>query len=137
MTLDLSHVGLQITGTVHRNLSSTLLVERALSRGEGSLSAGGALVTQTGKYTGRSPNDKFTVRDPETAQSVWWGDINRPFTPEAFDNLHRQILAYLQGKDLFVQIACWRGRGAAARRSRHQRAAWYNIFARNIPPAQG
>ena len=133
MTLDLSYVGLQITGPVHRNLSATLLVEHALRREEGPLSAGGALVTRTGNYTGRSPNDTFTVRDPETARSVWWGDINRPFTPEAFDTLHQQILAYLQGKEVFVQD-CYTGADQEQRlavRVFNERA-WHNIFARNM-----
>src|SRR5579862_375502 len=87
---------------VHRNLHSGVLVEHAVRRGEGLLADNGALVAYTGKYTGRSPKDKFTVKDQITAELVNWGDVNQPFDPEKFDALYDRVVASLQGKELFV-----------------------------------
>ena len=88
---------------VHRNLHSGLLVEQAIRRGEGLLADNGALVAYTGKYTGRSPKDKFTVKDSVTAELVNWGDVNLAFDPDKFDALFDRVVASLRGKELFVQ----------------------------------
>ena len=72
--------GLSPSGTVYWNLSSADLVEKAVTRGEGNLSRDGALVCLTGQHTGRSPNDKFIVKDSETEASIDWGKINAPMT---------------------------------------------------------
>ena len=70
------------SNTVHRNLHSGVLVENSIRRGEGLLADNGALVAYTGKYTGRTPKDKFTVKDDATTELVNWGDVNQPFAPE-------------------------------------------------------
>ncbi|HVG91311.1 MAG TPA: phosphoenolpyruvate carboxykinase (ATP), partial [Alphaproteobacteria bacterium] len=88
---------------VHRNLHSGILVEHAVRRGEGLLADNGALVAYTGKYTGRTPKDKFTVKDPVTTELVNWGDVNQPFDPEKFDALFDRVTASLRNKELFVQ----------------------------------
>jgi len=88
---------------VHRNLHSGILVEHAVRRGEGLLADNGAMVGYTGKYTGRTPKDKFTVKDPATAELVNWGSVNQPFDPEKFDPLFDRVVASLRGKELFVQ----------------------------------
>jgi phosphoenolpyruvate carboxykinase (ATP) len=133
MSLDLTNAGLHGLKAVHRNLTLPQLMEQALTREEGQLAVHGALVTRTGAYTGRSPNDKFTVEDETTADSIWWGKENKAFTPEAFDRLHARIAGFLQSRDVFVQD-CYAGSDAEHRlgvRVINQRA-WHNAFARNM-----
>src|SRR5271169_1316704 len=89
--------------TVHRNLSTPQLVEAAILNGEGVLSARGALVSETGKRTGRSPKDKFTVKDAITENKVAWGSVNLPFPAEKFDALYERVMEYLKGKYIYVQ----------------------------------
>ena len=74
-------------GAIHWQLSPAALIEEALKNQEGVLSQEGALVCVTGKFTGRSPRDKFIVRDPATRDTVWWGPTNTPMAPEQFDRL--------------------------------------------------
>src|SRR6185369_16737594 len=83
--------------TVYRNLHSGILVEHAIRKGEGLLADNGALVGYTGKYTGRTPKDKFTVKDDITRDLVNWGDVNQAFDPEKFDALFERVLEYLRG----------------------------------------
>ena len=77
--------------TIFTNISAAELIEQALSRGEGKLSHTGALTTTTGKRTGRSPADRFIVKEPSTADAIEWGSVNRPFEPEAFDKLWKLV----------------------------------------------
>lgn len=88
-------------GLVHRNLSVPHLVSKALERQEGILTSTGALRVATGKYTGRSPHDKFVVDRPSIREQIWWGN-NKPFAPEQFKSLYHRLQAYLQGRELFV-----------------------------------
>jgi phosphoenolpyruvate carboxykinase (ATP) len=83
--------------SVQRNLSTPRLVEAAIDRDEGVLSNRGALVSQTGKRTGRSPKDKFTVKGSITENKVAWGSVNLPFSAEKFDALYDRVLEYLNG----------------------------------------
>ena len=96
-------LGLNGSTKVHWNLSPAELVEQAILRGEGSLCDNGALAADTGKFTGRSPKDKFVVCDELTENSVWWGDVNIKISPEHFDKLYDKVIAYLNGKELFVR----------------------------------
>ena len=80
----------------------TPLIELALKRGEGHLASSGAFVAHTGVHTGRSPNDKFTVRDASTEDQVWW-DNNKPMTPAHFDVLYNDFVQHAKDKELFVQ----------------------------------
>jgi phosphoenolpyruvate carboxykinase (ATP) len=118
---------------VHRNLHSGLLVEHAVRRGEGLLADNGAIVAYTGKYTGRSVKDKFTVKDPVTAELVNWGDYNQPFDPEKFDALFERVVASLRGKELYVQDLY---AGADPRYRLPIRVineyAWHNLFVRAL-----
>ncbi len=129
---DLSHARLAHAGKVHRNLPASRLVEHALARGEGKLAQGGALVTRTGKYTGRSPDDKFVVRDATTESTLWW-DANKAWSPEVFDRLHARVAAYLQHKELFVQD-CFAGQDPQNRLGVRVIAerAWHALFAHNM-----
>jgi len=99
----LDRQGMRHLGTVHWNQMPPLLYEHAVRRQQGELGAGGAFVTRTGPHTGRSPRDKYIVDEPGTKDTVWWGKINQAITPEQFASLHQRMLAYLQGRELFVQ----------------------------------
>ena len=87
---------------VYRNLSPAQLVEAALRRGEGTLSNTGALVVTTGKYTGRSPEDKFIVDTPSIHDTIAWGKVNRPISQEKFNAIRAKMVAYLQNRELFL-----------------------------------
>jgi phosphoenolpyruvate carboxykinase (ATP) len=87
---------------VYHNLPVAELVEHALIRGEGVLAANGALCVETGKYTGRSPKDRFIVQEPGSANQVDWNGINRPISEEHFNQLYQKILGYVEGRDLYV-----------------------------------
>ena len=86
----------------YRNLSPAELVEFALKRGEGKLSNTGALVVKTGKYTGRSPDDKFVVDSPAVHDDIAWGKVNVPMEEKVFDRIYDKMVAYLQNRELFV-----------------------------------
>jgi phosphoenolpyruvate carboxykinase (ATP) len=100
--VDLAACGLRHPGSVYAGLAAAPLVEWALRRNEGVLAANGALVAGTGARTGRSPRDRWLVAEPSSQDAVWWGPVNRPMAPDVFERLHHRLLAYLQGRDLFV-----------------------------------
>ena len=87
---------------VHHNLTAALLVEQAIRRGEAQLASNGALVAYTGR-TGRSPKDKFTIKDAITTEKVNWGAVNQPMEPQKFDRLYDRVIDYLRGRELFTQ----------------------------------
>ena len=100
----LETLGIKAGATVHRNLGTAPLIELAVNRAEGLLSKDGAFVVETGQHTGRSANDKFTVKDSETENSVWWGKSNKPMDPAHFAALKADFLKAVGEKDtLFVQ----------------------------------
>ncbi|MGN1349905.1 MAG: phosphoenolpyruvate carboxykinase (ATP) [Anaerovoracaceae bacterium] len=101
-TLGTKELGIKNPGTVYRNLNPAQLTEAALRRGEGTLCKTGALVVTTGKYTGRSPDDKFIVDTPGIHDEIAWGKVNRPISREKFDAIKEKALAYLDGKEIFV-----------------------------------
>ena len=98
----LQDLGILNPKEIYRNLEPARLVEKAVARGEGCLSSTGALVVETGKYTGRSPDDRFVVDEPEIHNEIDWGKINVPISPERFDSILGKACAYLQGRELFV-----------------------------------
>ncbi|HYY44589.1 MAG TPA: phosphoenolpyruvate carboxykinase (ATP), partial [Actinomycetota bacterium] len=89
-------------GEVHLNLSPPELIERAVARGEGLLARSGALVTETGKRTGRSPNDRFFVCHGASKDEVSWGKVNQPVETEVFDALFDKVRGHLEGREVFV-----------------------------------
>lgn len=95
-------LGIIAPKAVYRNLTPAELTERAVARGEGTLSNTGALVVTTGKYTGRSPNDRFVVDTPAIHDDIDWGKVNVPITPERFDRIYDKMMAYLQGREIFI-----------------------------------
>jgi phosphoenolpyruvate carboxykinase (ATP) len=115
------------------NLSAAALYEEAVRRQEGLIAQEGPLVCRTGHHTGRSPNDKFVVREPPSDNEVAWGKINRAMEPEHFDVLHRDVLSSLANKELFV-LDCFAGADPKYRLGIRviNEYAWHNLFARNL-----
>jgi len=101
----LDAVGIKNAACVYWNLTPAELLEHTIINGEGVMADSGAICVKTGEFTGRSPLDKFTVDDAITHDTVWWGEINQPYSAEKFDDLHQKILAYLQGRTLYVRDA--------------------------------
>ena len=133
--------GIETRATLHWNLVTARLIESAVARGEGKLSADGPLVVETGPHTGRSAQDKFIVRDAETEDSVWWGTSNKPMEPNHFQALKADFLAAVHDKeDLFVQDLY--GGSQPEHRVRVRvinELAWHNLFIRTMlvrPPEQ-
>ncbi|MDF1535559.1 MAG: phosphoenolpyruvate carboxykinase (ATP) [bacterium] len=129
----LENHGIKNAGKIYWTPTTPELYQEAVARREGLLAHLGPLVVRTGHYTGRSPNDKFLVMEPTSKDKIWWGKVNRPFEEEQFNRLHARLMAYLQGKDLFVQD-CYVGADPNYRlpiRVITERA-WHNLFARNM-----
>lgn len=131
--------GVQTSKPVHFNLSAAAIYEHAIRRQEGLLAVEGPLVCRTGAHTGRSPNDKFTVKEPSSENNIWWGKVNKPIEPAHFDVLRRDIINHLKGQELFVQDL-YAGADPEYRlpvRFIHE-LAWMNLFVQNlfiVPPA--
>jgi phosphoenolpyruvate carboxykinase (ATP) len=140
MERDLKQHGVPAGRPVHWNLSSAALIEQAVQRNEGSLSADGSFVAITRPHTGRSPDDKFVVREPESEAQLWWGKVNVPMQPQHFAALRDDVREYLGGHELFVQDL-YAGAEPAFRLNVRlvTTSAWHALFARNmfIPPRLG
>ncbi|WP_425335389.1 phosphoenolpyruvate carboxykinase (ATP) [Salipaludibacillus daqingensis] len=119
---------------IHKDLSVAQLIEKGLERGEGILTSTGAFRATTGKYTGRSPNDKFIVEELSTKDKICWGTVNKGVTTEVFENLYDKVLTYLSERDeLFVR------HGFAGADKQYQlpirivnEYAWHNLFVRQL-----
>ncbi len=126
-------LGLGQASAVHHNLSVGALYEHALRRGEGELGADGQFIVETGEHTGRSPKDKFFVREPGSERHIDWGDANRPIDAAKFNALLGRVGNYLAGRELYVLDAYI---GADPRNRLPIRivteAAWQSLFARNL-----
>jgi phosphoenolpyruvate carboxykinase (ATP) len=118
---------------LHWNLSEPVLYEEAVRREEASIAADGPLVCRTGQHTGRSPNDKFFVREPSSEKHIAWGGPNRAMSVEHFDVLQRDLFASLREADLFVQD-CHAGADPVYRLPIRvvSEYAWHSLFARNL-----
>jgi phosphoenolpyruvate carboxykinase (ATP) len=88
---------------VHWNLGPAALYEHAVRRGEGVLAEAGPFCAVTSPHTGRSPGDKFVVREPSTSAGVWWGKVNHPLEPDAFERLYADVVQHLNGQELFAR----------------------------------
>jgi phosphoenolpyruvate carboxykinase (ATP) len=135
----LAGTGVAAGPSVHANLAAPALVAHSMRRGEGRLSADGALMAMTGVHTGRSVQDKFVVDEPATTADIWWGRVNQKLAPEKFARLRDHVAAYLGGQELFTQDL-YAGADPAHRvRVRLvTTSAWHALFARNMfirPPA--
>lgn len=125
--------GILDAGTVYWNLAPAELVEEAVKNGEGVVTDTGALMCDTGTFTGRSPKDRFVVKDDKTAETVWWGNVNIAFDPAKFDQLQAKMIAHLKGKNLYVRDAY---AGADDNYRLNLRVintlAWQNMFCHNM-----
>ena len=128
----LEREGIQ-TDRVRWNLSAAVLYEEAVRRQEGLIAAAGPLACRTGLHTGRSPNDKFVVREPSSEAEIAWGKVNRPLDPAHFDALHKELIASLAGRELFV-LDCFAGADPNYRLPVRviNEFAWHNLFCRNL-----
>jgi phosphoenolpyruvate carboxykinase (ATP) len=128
----LERYGIQ-TDRVRLNLSTAALYEEAVRRSEGVIAAQGPLCCRTGQHTGRSPNDKFVVREPSSEAEIAWGKVNRAMEPAQFDLLHRDLSSSLKGKELFV-LDCFAGADPKYRLAVRviNEFAWHNLFCRNL-----
>ncbi len=137
MSLDLHALDLErdgiAAGRVYWNLTAAALYEEAVRRQEAVIAVEGPLVCRTGQHTGRSPNDKFIVRERPSDAHIAWGKVNRAMTPEQFATLHADLLASLRGKELFV-LDCFAGADPSFRLPIRviNELAWQNLFARNL-----
>ncbi|HLE53418.1 MAG TPA: phosphoenolpyruvate carboxykinase (ATP) [Anaerolineales bacterium] len=129
----LENHGLTNLRLAYWNLPPEALYEEIVFRMEGTISQQGPIVVNTGKHTARAASDKFIVQEPTTQDKIWWGQYNRPFSPEKFDELYARLQGYLQGRDLFIQD-CYGG--ADPRYQMPIRIvtefAWHSLFARNM-----
>lgn len=94
-----------LASKTNKNLSLQQLLDAAVARKEGKITSTGALAGDTGKFTGRSPKDKFSVADDKTNDEVWWGDINQKFDADKFDALLERVINHYNGKEIFVRDA--------------------------------
>jgi len=125
--------GLRNAEAVYRNLGPARLVEHAIERREGRLAANGALVVHTGQFTGRSPKDKFLVRDEVTDRTVHWGAVNQAMSESHFDALVSRLDGFWQGSEVYLQD-CFVGadpeHGLPIRVV--TQLAWHSLFARQL-----
>lgn len=126
-------IGLTNFQKIHHNLATPALYEQAISKGEAEIAHLGPLVVRTGQYTGRSPNDRFIVREETSEDRIWWSEQNKSMEPEQFDHLLTKMQGYMEGKSLYVQD-CFAG--ADKRFQIPLRIitenAWHSLFARNM-----
>ncbi len=130
---ELSEHGLKDLKATHWNLEPALLYEQAMRLGEGILAEDGAFVVRTGQFTGRSPKDKYIVREEGTERTVEWGPVNQPLSERQFEGLYRRMLTFWEGREVFVQdcLAGTDPQYSMPIRAITQRA-WHSLFARQL-----
>jgi phosphoenolpyruvate carboxykinase (ATP) len=128
----------QTNGTIFWNSPTATLYEQAIKRGEAIIAEEGPIVARTTPHTGRSPNDKFIVREPSSENQIWWGKVNQPISVEHFERLRARLWEYMGTRDLFVQDVL---AGADPRYRLPVRVvseyAWHSLFVRNMFLAVG
>ena len=125
--------GLSPERRVYWQPTTALLYEHALARGDARLAEGGPLVVDTGKHTGRSPKDKYVVREPGSEDRIWWSDVNKEISEEGFENLREKITSYLQGRDIYV-VDAFAGADPAHRLTLRviTDSPWHALFAKTL-----
>lgn len=129
----LKEISIDNIADLHYNLGSAALYEIAIRRREGIISHMGPLVVRTGAHMGRSPNDKFIVKESSSEKNIWWGKVNVPIEENKYDRIYSRMMAYIQGKDIFVQD-CSAGADPDYRLPIRiiTETAWHSLFARNM-----
>lgn len=126
-------LGFHNLNNIFYNQSTPSLYEQAVRRREARISHLGPLVTRTGQHTGRSPNDKFIVKEPSSEKNIWWGKVNRSLDEKYFDKIFAKMLSYAESKDLYLQD-CYAGTDPNYRLPIRviTETAWHSLFARNM-----
>ncbi|WP_284124721.1 phosphoenolpyruvate carboxykinase [Parerythrobacter aestuarii] len=134
LSTSLAQQGIETNATIHPNMGTAELVEHALKKGEGQLTRDGALLVDTGKFTGRSVKDKFIVRDATTEDTIDWGAINQPMSEEHFAVLKADFLAHLKDQDELYVADLFGGSQPEYRVNVRviNQLAWHNLFARTL-----
>jgi phosphoenolpyruvate carboxykinase (ATP) len=129
----LENHGLTNLHVAYWNLPAEALYEEIVFRREGRITHQGPVVVNSGKHTARAAQDKFIVREPSTEDHIWWGEYNRPISPEQFNELYNRLQGFLQGRDVFVQD-CYVGADPEYRMPIRviTEYAWHSLFARNM-----
>lgn len=129
----LEYIGLINLRKAYWNLTTEALYEEIIFRGEAQISQLGPIIVNTGKHTARAANDKFIVRESTTEKNVWWGEYNRPYSSQKFDELYNRLQGFLQGRDVFIQD-CYGGADINYRIPVRiiTELAWHSLFARNM-----
>ena len=130
---ELAQHGISVRGHVFWHPTTSQLYEHALARGEARLAEGGALVVDTGEHTGRSPKDKFVVREPGSESRIWWGDVNAEISEESFERLRDKVVARLGEGDVYV-IDAFAGSDPAHRIAVRviSESPWHALFAKTL-----
>lgn len=130
---ELQGLGILNIREVFYNYGTPALYEQVIRRREGLIAHLGPLVVRTGYHTGRSPNDKFIVREPSSEKNVWWGKVNKGMAEECFERLYSKMKAYIQGKDLYVED-CYVSADPKYKLGVRviSENAWHTLFARNM-----
>ncbi|MBA3718367.1 MAG: phosphoenolpyruvate carboxykinase (ATP), partial [Actinobacteria bacterium] len=130
---NLSEHGLDARGTVHWHPTTALLYMHAIFRGDAVLAEGGPLVVDTGEHTGRSPKDRFIVREPSSAERINWGTVNQPLDEDQFDGLRDKVVSHLEGTDLYV-VNAFAGADPAHRLPLRviTDSPWHALFAKTL-----
>jgi phosphoenolpyruvate carboxykinase (ATP) len=132
-TTGLEAHGLRPRGRVFWNASTSTLYTHAITRGEARLAEGGPLVVDTGRHTGRSPKDRFIVREPAAEDRIAWGEINQPIEEESFDGLRERLVAHLEEEDIYV-VDAFAGADPTHRLAVRviTDSPWHALFARTL-----
>ncbi len=131
--LTAEELGLKSIGKVFRNLSYDELFEHETKNNEGKLSANGTMMVDTGKFTGRSPKDKYFVKQSPSQENIAWGNINQPVSEEIFDELYAEVIDYLSGKDVYVTDGYCGSNPGTRREVRFiTEIAWQSHFVKNM-----
>jgi phosphoenolpyruvate carboxykinase (ATP) len=129
----LKNHGLTNMNEVYWNLPTEALYEEIIFRREGRISQQGSIIVDSGKHTARAAQDKYIVREPSSEERIWWGEYNRPISPEKFNEVYSRLQGFLQGKDVFVQD-CYAGADNEYRLPVRiiTEYAWHSLFGRNM-----
>jgi phosphoenolpyruvate carboxykinase (ATP) len=125
--------GLEVRGRIYWHPTTSRLYSHALARGEGRLAEGGPLVVDTGVHTGRSPKDKFIVREPGSEERIWWSDVNESLPEDDFERLRERVAARLEEEDVYV-VDAYAGADPAHRVAVRvvSESPWHALFAKTL-----